>query len=110
MDQLHEIKLPEIISEKIGGYVTDLFFQDHVKKSKRVLESIRRIHSIYIRRAFAKKWKITHSNGVYRILRYSRDYSGSFTATHWVNVHDDIIDGRREIGYWLNRIDESKRR
>ena len=89
--------LPCVISEKIHGYVMDLFFQDHVKKFKRSLESIKRIHYYYIRCSFSKQWKIEHNNGVYSILRYSVGYDGKGIPTHWVHVYDDIIDGRREM-------------
>jgi len=88
--------IPDVILEKINDYVTDLFFQDHTIKFKTTLKSIVKIHGLYIRNRISyrmySRWKIRHNDGIYRILRYSGD-----VATHWINIHDDIIDGRRPM-------------
>ena len=85
-------QLPNEILDKIHGYVSDLFFQDHAKKFKRTLTSILRIHDLYIRCRISflktRRWKIQCHNGVYDILRYSGD-----RPTHWVHVYKEVIDG-----------------
>jgi len=86
--------LPDVILQKINDYVSDLFFQDHAKKFNRTLKSIVNIHSMYIRSRISsvktRKWKIRYNNGIYNILRYNSEK----TATHWLHVYGEVIDGR----------------
>ena len=90
---MEQTYLPDVILQKIDAYVSDLFFQDHAKKFNRTLISIVNIHKMYIRSRVSfiktKKWKIRCNNGIYRILRYSEN-----SATHWVHVYGEVIDGR----------------
>ena len=93
--------IPEVVLQKIENYVIDLFRKDHVEKFNTTLISLQRIHCLYIRNRWDYneglpfQWKIRCSNGIYRILRYF----GKDIPTHWLNIHCDIIEGTRPIGF-----------